>query len=77
MTLLPLDTVRGHYAIFGNLNTVEVMLNATSQEVRRIAGERCKIAGLGGGFILAPGCDLPPDTPLENVQAMVSAAYGE
>ena len=27
-----------------------------------------------GGFILAPGCDLAPNIPLENLQAMARAA---
>jgi uroporphyrinogen decarboxylase len=32
----------------------------------------------GGGFILAPGCEYPPNIPLENAWAMVRAArtYG-
>jgi uroporphyrinogen decarboxylase len=25
-------------------------------------------------FILSTGCDLPPDTPLENIKAFVKAA---
>ena len=29
------------------------------------------------GFILAQGCDIPPDAKLENVQAMISAAIGK
>jgi len=37
--------------------------------------QRC---GEGGGFIFSSGCDVPPDTPFENVQAMVDTAqtYG-
>ena len=27
-----------------------------------------------GGFILAPGCDLAPNIPLENLHAMARAA---
>ncbi len=65
---------RGDYAIFGNLNTVEVMLQATPDKVYDTAKKVCDRAGLGGGFILAPGCDLPPDTPFENIKAMVRAA---
>lgn len=32
----------------------------------------------GGGFILAPGCEFPPNAPLENARAVVRAAelYG-
>ena len=69
-----LEISRGHYAVFGNLDTVQVMLDDTPESVARQAGELCAIAGLGGGFILAPGCDLPPATPLENILAMTGAA---
>jgi len=32
----------------------------------------------GGGFVLAPGCEFPPNAPLENAMAIVKAAelYG-
>ncbi len=70
-----LETAKGHYAVFGNLNTVSIMLNAAPDEVARQAKELCDIAGLHGGFILAPGCDLPPATPRENIVAMTGAAH--
>jgi uroporphyrinogen decarboxylase len=36
------------------------------------------MGGPGGGFILSPGCEVPRDTPLENLEAFVQAAktYG-
>jgi uroporphyrinogen decarboxylase len=71
-----LEVSRGHYAIFGNLNTVSVMKDADADTVARKSRELCEIAGLDGGFILAPGCDLPPATPRENVIAMTGAARG-
>ena len=60
------------YAIFGNLSTVEVMLTAPAEKVYSMSKELCEIGKTG--FILAPGCDLPPATPYENIQAMVKAA---
>ena len=60
------------FAIFGNLNTVSVMLTMSPDELYAKARELCQTAP--AGFILAPGCDLPPDTPEENLQAMVRAA---
>ncbi len=65
-----LEVSRGHYAIFGNLDTVEYMLSGSPDMVRERSRELCKLAGQEGGFILAPGCDLPPDTPIENIWAM-------
>jgi len=32
------------------------------------------LEGLKGGFILSPGCEVPPDTPGENIDAMVKAS---
>ncbi len=60
------------YAIFGNLSTVEVMLTAPEEKVYELSKALCEIGKTG--FILAPGCDLPPATPYENIQAMVRAA---
>ncbi len=31
----------------------------------------------GGGFILAPGCALPYETPDENIRALVEVAQAE
>ena len=28
----------------------------------------------GGGFVLSPGCEFPPDAPLINAAALVAAA---
>ena len=67
-----LELSRGDYAIFGNLSTVEVMLTAPEEKVYELSKARC--GGAATGFILAPGCDLPPATPYENIQAMVRAA---
>ena len=60
------------FAIFGNLNTVSAMLSMAPEELYDKARSLCLLAPTG--FILAPGCDLPPDTPEENLQAMVRAA---
>jgi uroporphyrinogen decarboxylase len=32
------------------------------------------LMGPGGGFIIGPGCALPADTPVENVQALMECA---
>ncbi|EGO62522.1 uroporphyrinogen decarboxylase family protein [Acetonema longum] len=35
------------------------------------------IKDMGPGFILASGCTIPPNAPVENVKAMVAAAVGK
>lgn len=70
-----LETARGHYAIFGNMDPFSVMQAMTSDKVYQTCRELGDIAGLDGGYVMMPGCDLPPAAPLENVQAMVKAAH--
>lgn len=63
------------YAIFGNISPLTVLNDKNAAEVEKICSETAKIGGLSGGFVLMPGCDLTPSTPIENIQAMVRAAY--
>jgi uroporphyrinogen decarboxylase len=64
----------GKTVLAGNMNPVDVMLRETPEGVIRSCEECIAAAGEGGGFILMPGCDIPPATPVENVRAMVRAA---
>jgi uroporphyrinogen decarboxylase len=55
-----------------------LLLNGTPEEVEG-EGRRCiRSAAQGGGFILGSGCEVPRNTPPENLKAMVRAAekYG-
>jgi len=51
-----------------------MMLQGTPEVVRQKSAELISIAGKGGGFILSPGCEVPRDTPPENMLALVEAA---
>ena len=59
----------------GNINPAEVMAGGTPEEVYE---NTMKILELGkangGGVIPCTGCELPPPSPLENIQAMARAA---
>ena len=48
------------------------ILSGKPEEVYAEACERIRAAA-GRGFILAPGCDLGADAPVENVKMMVKA----
>ena len=61
-------------ALFGNLSPAEVLVAKPADEVYRISRELCEQMKPYGGFILAPGCDLAPNIPPENLQAMARAA---
>lgn len=54
----------------GNVNPM-LLKDGPKEDIMMVA-ERCLIeAGEGGNFILMPGCDIPPSTPLENIQTFL------
>ncbi len=59
--------------IAGNVNPVVVLNNGTPEDVRRASRECLEAAAEGGGYILMPGCDIPPTVPLENIRAFVDS----
>ncbi|MCL6520119.1 MAG: hypothetical protein K6T99_09820 [Armatimonadetes bacterium] len=58
----------------GNLNTVELMLMGTYDDVFQASKQAIRDAGEGGGFILSTGDQCGRDTPDENIRAMINAA---
>lgn len=62
----------------GCVPPVDVIWKGTPEEVRMACKKYIDIAGEGGRFMLASGCEHPRDTPLENAIAMREAAekYG-
>ena len=67
------DAAKG-CALFGNLNPAQILVAKSADEVYQISKTLCEQMKPFGGFILAPGCDLAPTIPLENLQAMARAA---
>ena len=61
-------------ALFGNLSPALVLGSKSANEVYAISKELCAQMKPFGGFILAPGCDLAPNIPLDNLLAMARAA---
>jgi uroporphyrinogen decarboxylase len=51
----------------GNFNPVDVLLHGSPESVA--AAARDCLAQAGDRFILQPGCEVPPGTPRENLQA--------
>ncbi len=79
---IPLDFVKdialkNNISFGGNMKLTVVLLMGTAEDAQREALE-CMDLGGERGFILAPGCDLPLDTPPENLSAvtqLVQDAY--
>jgi uroporphyrinogen decarboxylase len=71
-----LEVVRGRMCIGGNVDPVNVLARGTVDDVVQAARACLETAGDGGGYVLTPGCDIPPDVPLANVQALIRTAMG-
>ncbi len=59
--------------IMGNLN-YNTLINASSKQMYEDCAEHIKIAGQGGGYWLAFGCEIPRNMPPENIRTMIRAA---
>ena len=58
--------------ICGNFNPVEVMYQGTAEQVKE-AVRRCKQVADRKNTFVAPGCEVPKDTPQENMFALLAA----
>ena len=68
------ETVGKDLVIMGNIHPIKVLLQGTPEDVEEACRLPLLIGAPGGGFILSSGGGLAPDTPIENVQAMIRAA---
>lgn len=62
------EVLSGKMCFGGNVAPVHVLLNKTPDEVEQACREVIEIAGKDGGFVLVPGCDIPPTIPYENLK---------
>ncbi|MCR6544622.1 uroporphyrinogen decarboxylase family protein [Dehalobacterium formicoaceticum] len=69
-----LEVAGDELTIMGNMNTVDDMLFGTPERCYDEAYKRIELAGLNGGYILMPGCDIPAKTTIENLLAMTRAS---
>ena len=61
-------------ALRGNLDPSSVLRFGTVDEVRSQTRAVCRSAGQAR-WIMSSGCDIPPDTPAENLAAFVDAVH--
>ncbi len=69
------DILGGRMAFSGNMNPVAVMQNATPEIVADVCRDCITKTAAIPGYILMPGCDIPPGVPLDNIRAMRDTAY--
>lgn len=69
-----LAAAEGKLAMMGNFDPNGLLRLEPSEKVYAAAYANAEIAGLNGGYVMMPGCDLAATTPMENIHAMVRAA---
>ncbi len=64
--------------LIGGVDQTRTLLYGTREQVEAECVDAIRQAAVGGGFLLAPGCELSHDTPDANIAAMTKAAreYG-
>jgi uroporphyrinogen decarboxylase len=68
------EATLGRCALIGNVDPSGVLCHGSPELVQEKAREAIETFGQRGWFILGPGCDLPYETPEENIFALVESA---
>ncbi len=68
------EVLHGKICFAGNVDPVNIMLQGSVQDVEDACKNVIEAAGTDGGFVLMPGCDIPPTVPYENIQKFVQVA---
>jgi len=69
------EALHGKMCFGGNVDPVKIMLNGSVQDVENACKDVIKTAGTDGGFVLMPGCDIPPTIPYANIQKFIQVAH--
>ena len=72
------DTLRGKTCVVSGIDHMVLMFKGTPQAVEDEARRVIDLWGKAPGFIIAPGCEIPYKTPIENILSLPNAAvkYG-
>jgi len=67
----------GRLAFNGGLSIQHTLPFGTTSEVRQEVENRVELAKKHGGYIIAPSHDMPPDIPIQNIDAMLDVLYNQ
>jgi uroporphyrinogen decarboxylase len=68
------EILHGKMCFAGNIDPVNIMLQGSVQDVEASCKNVIQTAGTDGGFVLMPGCDIPPTVPFENIKKFIQTA---
>jgi uroporphyrinogen decarboxylase len=68
-----LNKVPPHVVLGGNLDPTRVFVQSTPAEVARSTAQLLSSTILNRNYFISSGCDVPPNTPLQNLDAFYSA----
>lgn len=69
----------GKTTLLGPIDPSGILHEGSADDVERACREAIQVLAPGGGFILGPGCALPPSTPPQNIHKLIECArqYGK
>ena len=65
------ETLPADVVVMGNVNPTGSLLNGKPQDVEKEVSALLKRMGPYPNFVLSTGCDLPQETPLENIHTLM------
>jgi uroporphyrinogen decarboxylase len=68
------EAVGREMTVMGNIHPIQTLLNGTPEEVTEACRQSLAAGAPGGGFLLSSGGGLAPETPLENIRALIRSA---
>jgi uroporphyrinogen decarboxylase len=60
---------------WGGIDTQHILPHGTPEEVQEETRKMLDLMGVGGGYVLAAVHNIQPDTPPENIMAMLDTAF--
>jgi uroporphyrinogen decarboxylase len=68
-----LEQIPSDALVMGNLDPVSIFKMSSPEAVKEATLELLEATRKYPNFILSSGCDIPPQTPFENIDAFYSA----
>jgi uroporphyrinogen decarboxylase len=68
------QTTQGKVSVLGMLDPHGVLRRGTVEEIRSHTLNIMRIMAPHGGFLMGPGCSLPPETPPESIHTVMECA---